>query len=224
MKVVVGLGNPGAKYEGTRHNIGFEVLNYLAAAPGASAPRVKFQSRIVEQTVAGQVLWLVQPQTFMNLSGRAVRELVDFYKLPLSELLVLSDDLNLPVGKLRMRTSGSHGGQNGLRNIQECLGTEQYARLRLGIGTPGPGEAVDYVLGRFKPGERLPIEEAIARAAQAVLLWVKDGPAAAMNFANAGEAKPAPKKPRPLPPPATARPEPNSKKPPDAGYSPPSGT
>ena len=107
----------------------------------------------------------MKPQTFMNLSGRAVRAVLDFYKLPLEDLLVVCDDFNLPLGKLRVRAKGSHGGQNGLRNIQEQLGTDDYARLRIGVGQPAPGEAVDFVLSKFKPGERAAVEDAVAGAA-----------------------------------------------------------
>jgi len=186
MKLIIGLGNPGAKYSGTRHNIGFEVVSYLAQAPGCSSARMKFSSLIVEMKHNDETVLLVQPQTFMNLSGRSVREILDFHKLTPVDLLVVSDDINLPLGKLRMRTSGSHGGQNGLRNIQECLGTDQYPRLRLGVGAPATGEAVDYVLGRFKPGEKAAVEEAIAKAADAAIVWLKRGPEAAMNMANSG--------------------------------------
>ena len=196
MKLIVGLGNPGSKYAGTRHNIGFEVVAYLAQAPGCSAARTKFSALVVEMRHGEETVLLIQPQTFMNLSGRSVREVLDFHKIAATDLLVVSDDINLPLGKLRMRTSGSHGGQNGLRNIQECLGTDQYPRLRLGVGAPAEGDAVDYVLGRFKPGEKAAVDDAIAKAATAAMIWLKRGPEAAMNQAN-GTADPKPKKPKP---------------------------
>jgi PTH1 family peptidyl-tRNA hydrolase len=134
-----------------------------------------------------ETILLVKPLTFMNLSGRAVRAILDFYKLPVEQVLIVCDDFNLPLGKLRVRTKGSHGGQNGLRNIQEQLGTDAYARLRIGVGQPTPGDAVDFVLSKFKPGERAATEEAIANAAQAVLVWVRQGVEACMNRFNGSE-------------------------------------
>src|SRR5437762_2789568 len=175
MKVVVGLGNPGPKYAGTRHNVGFEVVDYLAKGPGCSAFREKFEAFVAELKEGDETVLLIKPLTFMNLSGRAVRAVLDFYKLPVEQLLVVCDDFNLPLGKLRVRAKGSHGGQNGLRNIQEQLGTDAYARLRLGVGEPTTGDAIDHVLSRFKSGEKAAVVEAIATAAQAVVLWVKSG-------------------------------------------------
>ncbi|MGL6097641.1 MAG: aminoacyl-tRNA hydrolase [Fimbriiglobus sp.] len=199
MKIVVGLGNPGGKYAGTRHNIGFEVVDYLAAAPACGPFRAKFQAQVAELTEAGGIVLLVKPETFMNLSGRTVRQIVDFYKLPVEVVLVVSDDFNLPVGTLRARAKGSHGGQNGLRNIQECLGTDAYPRLRVGVGAPSPGEAIDFVLSRFKPGERAAVEDAVSRAAAGVIVWVRNGIEACANAVNggpdAGEKK-AKKKPK----------------------------
>jgi PTH1 family peptidyl-tRNA hydrolase len=190
MKVIVGLGNPGPKYAGTRHNVGFEVIDYLAAAPGCGPFRSKFQAQVAELKEAGEQVLLVKPETFMNLSGRAVRQVVDFYKVPPADLLIVSDDFNLPLGKLRARAKGSHGGQNGLRDIQQQLGTDEYARLRVGVGQPGPGEAVDFVLSRFKPAERKAVEEAVAKAADAALVWVRGGIEACMNRANGPEPQP----------------------------------
>jgi PTH1 family peptidyl-tRNA hydrolase len=184
MKVVVGLGNPGPKYAGTRHNVGFEVVDYLAAGPGCSPFREKFEAFVAELKEAAETVLLVKPLTFMNLSGRAVRAVLDFYKLSVESLLVVCDDFNLPLGKLRVRAKGSHGGQNGLRSIQEHLGTDAYTRLRIGVGQPAPGDAVDFVLSKFKPGERKAAEEAVATAAQAVLVWVRSGTEACMNRFN----------------------------------------
>jgi peptidyl-tRNA hydrolase, PTH1 family len=187
MKIIVGLGNPGSKYAGTRHNIGFEVVDYLAAAPGCSPPREKFEAFVAELKEGDETILLVKPLTFMNLSGRAVRAILDFYKLPVEQVLVICDDFNLPLGKLRIRMKGSHGGQKGLQNIQEQLGTDAYSRLRIGVGQPGPGEAVDFVLSKFKPGERPATEAAIALAAQAALVWVRQGVEASMNRFNGSE-------------------------------------
>jgi PTH1 family peptidyl-tRNA hydrolase len=189
MKIVVGLGNPGPKYAGTRHNVGFEVIDYLAAAPGCSSFRERFEALVAEMKDADETILYVKPMTFMNLSGRAVRAVLDFYKEPVENLLVVCDDFNLPLGKLRVRVKGSHGGQNGLRNIQEHLGTDAYARLRIGVGQPSVGEAIDHVLSRFKPSERPVIDEAIATAAQAVTVWQKSGIEACMNRFNADSEK-----------------------------------
>ena len=154
MKVVVGLGNPGKRYDRTRHNVGYAVVDILAAGTKAGKAQNRFQARLVELAEdAGKVL-LVKPETFMNLSGQSVRQVLDFYKLPLEDLLVVCDDINLPLGKLRFRARGSHGGHNGLRNIQEHLGTTEYSRLRLGVGAPDE-DAVDHVLGAFRASERL---------------------------------------------------------------------
>ena len=200
MHLVVGLGNPGPKYAGTRHNAGFDVIDYLTAAPGCGPFRAKFQGVVAELNEGGEQVLLLKPETFMNLSGRAVRQAIDFYKLPIEEVLIVCDDFNLPLGKLRVRAKGSHGGQNGLRDIQQSLGTDGFARLRVGVGQPGPGEAVDFVLSRFKPGERAAVEDAVARAANGVLVWVRDGLEACMNKVNGPDESAKPKKkPKPKP-------------------------
>lgn len=199
MKVIVGLGNPGLKYRATRHNVGFEVVDYLAKSPTAGPFRSRFQAQVAELNEDGRPLLLVKPETFMNLSGRSVRELVDFYKLSLDELLIVCDDINLPLGKLRVRAKGSHGGHNGLRHIQEVLGSVDYARLRIGVDAPelkGDG-TVDHVLGRFRPGERDVIEAAIHKAALACLVWINSGLAVCMNRTNGPEESDKPKKPKP---------------------------
>lgn len=194
MKLLVGLGNPGPKYAGTRHNVGFDVIDYLAAAPGTSTFRERFEAQVAERQEGAETVLLMKPLTFMNLSGRAVRAALDFYKLPVEQLMVVCDDFNLPLGKLRIRPKGSHGGQNGLRNIQDQLGTDAYARMRIGVGAPGVGEAVDHVLGRFKPGERTAAEDAVARAAQAAVVWVAAGLEECMNRFNGADDPQQPKK------------------------------
>ncbi len=186
MKLIVGLGNPGPKYAGTRHNVGFDVIDYLAAGPGCSTFREKFEAFVAEMKEGDETVLLLKPLTFMNLSGRAVRAVLDFYKVPIEQLLVVCDDFNLPLGKLRVRAKGSHGGQNGLRNIQDQLGTDAYTRLRIGVGQPEPGDAVDFVLSKFRPGEKKAAEDAVANAAQAALVWVRQGTEAAMNRFNGG--------------------------------------
>lgn len=203
MKIVVGLGNPGSRYAGTRHNVGFAVIDALARAPQTSAFRERFDSLIAERHLQGQTLLLVKPQTFMNLSGRAVRALLDFYKLPPDQLLVVCDDIHLPLGKLRLRPGGSHGGHNGLRDIQQHLGTETYPRLRIGVGEPQPGQAVDYVLGRFSAGELPVVEQALDRAAAAVECWAASGLQTAMNRFNAPDQPSRPRRIAPPTPPDT---------------------
>jgi PTH1 family peptidyl-tRNA hydrolase len=184
MKIIVGLGNPGPKYAGTRHNVGFDTIDYLAKAPGYAAFRERFEAMTAEGKEGDETVLLMKPLTFMNLSGRSVRAALDFYKLPHDAVLVICDDFNLPLGKLRVRAKGSHGGQNGLRNIQEQLGSDAYSRLRIGVGQPGPGDAVDHVLSRFKSGERKAVDEAIATAAEAATVWVKRGTEACANAFN----------------------------------------
>jgi len=192
MKVIVGLGNPGPRYTGTRHNVGFDVVDLLAMGVGTSPFRRRFQAELAEFADRDGSVLLVKPETFMNLSGASVRQVMDFYKLPADDLLVVCDDIALPLGKLRVRAKGSHGGHNGLRNIQDHLGSPEYARLRVGVGAP-PDEAVDYVLGRFRPAEKPVIAEAVGRAAEAALVWVREGIAACMNKYN-GEVSDASRK------------------------------
>src|SRR5262245_50573692 len=184
MKVVVGLGNPGPQYAGTRHNVGFETVDYLASAPGVGPARAKFEALVVEAREGIEQVLYVKPTTYMNLSGRAVRQILDFYKVPVENLMVVCDDFNLPLGKLRVRAKGSAGGQNGLKSVEQALGTQEYARLRIGVGAPAPGDAVDHVLGRFRPAERAVKEKMIADAAQAVLVWIKVGLEPCMNRFN----------------------------------------
>src|SRR5262245_60032113 len=139
MKLIVGLGNPGAQYNQTRHNVGFEVAARLAKQFGTSPPRGRFQGETVEATIAGQKVLLLTPLTFMNLSGASVLAARDFYKIEHPDILIVCDDFNLPLAKLRLRVKGTAGGQNGLANILERLGTEEIPRLRIGIGTLPPG-------------------------------------------------------------------------------------
>lgn len=195
MKIVVGLGNPGSKYEGTRHNVGFEVLAELSHRWGGPKPKARFEANITEVLVASEKLLLCAPQTFMNLSGRSVQQVVKFYQTPISDLIVIGDDLNLKTGQLRLRASGSAGGQKGLQSILSCLGTDAICRLRIGVGRP-PGEmdAADYVLSRFRKDEIELIDGAVARAATAVEVWATESLAAAMNRFN-GDADPDAGKP-----------------------------
>jgi peptidyl-tRNA hydrolase, PTH1 family len=193
MKIVVGLGNPGRKYAGTRHNVGFVVIDELAAGPGGFGFRNRFQAQVADGVEGDVPVLLVKPETFMNLSGQCVRQIVDFYKIEPADLLVVCDDAALPLGKLRVRAKGTHGGHNGLRNIQEHLGTTEYPRLRVGVGAARQ-DMVDHVLGTFRPGERAAVEEAVARAVQAVVVWIRDGVEACMNRFNGPDDPTAKKK------------------------------
>ena len=189
MKLVVGLGNPGKKYEGTRHNVGFRVAAELAAKFGTTQPKRAFQGEVVEALVGSEKILLLCPHTLMNLSGQSVLAARDFYKVEHKDLLVVGDDLNLPLGKLRFRASGSSGGQKGLKDILHRLGGEDIPRLRIGIGSPPSGRDVaGYVLGRFAKNETDEIEIAIKEAADAVTVWVREGIAVAMNKYNGSAA------------------------------------
>jgi PTH1 family peptidyl-tRNA hydrolase len=183
-KLVVGLGNPGAKYQGTRHNIGFEVVDRLAMGGSGANFQRRFDGLLAEVEIDFRRVLLLKPETFMNLSGRSVAQALRFHKLDPADMLVVCDDLNLPLGKLRIRGGGSDGGQKGLRDITAHLGTESYARLRIGIGDRGPIDAADFVLSRFRSAERPLIDDSLILATQAVAVWVTQGLAPAMNRFN----------------------------------------
>lgn len=194
MKLIVGLGNPGPEYAGTRHNVGFDVVDRLAArfAPGAT-PRSRFSGLAVEADVGGERCMLLKPMTYMNLSGRPVQEATHFFKLePSSGLLVIVDDLALPCGSIRLRPDGSSGGHNGLADIGLKLGSNYWARLRIGIDPPGRVRQSDYVLGKFSPDQQAPVEASLAEAARAAEAWVTKGLAEAMNRFNTRAARAAP--------------------------------
>jgi PTH1 family peptidyl-tRNA hydrolase len=185
MKLIVGLGNPGKKYEKTRHNVGFETLNLVAQRCADATAKDKFDGRIAEATIAGQRSLLLWPHTLMNRSGQSVFGAVDFYQLPAADLLVVCDDFNLPLGTLRFRSQGSAGGQKGLQDIIRRLGTQEFSRLRIGIGpVPNHWDAADFVLSRFAAAERPEIDDAMVRAADGVECWVAEGIAAGMNRFN----------------------------------------
>jgi PTH1 family peptidyl-tRNA hydrolase len=185
MKLIVGLGNPGRKYQGSRHNVGFAVLAEVARRFATGRPKSKFHGEVVEADIGGEKVLLLGPETYMNHSGTSVRAACDFYKLSQEELLVVCDDLNLPLAKLRFRAKGSSGGQKGLADVIAHLGTEEFSRLRIGIGAPPEGwEATDYVLGRFAPEEKPDIEEAVLRATDAVAVWAREGIQHCMNQYN----------------------------------------
>ncbi len=190
MKVVVGLGNPGREYTGTRHNVGFEVVAEFARRHAQGRPQAKFQAEIVDCSLAGEKVLIATPLTFMNLSGRSVRPLLDFYKLSPESLLVICDDLSLPNGQIRTKGKGSSGGQKGLQSIIQMLGTQDFPRLRIGIDpTPPQWETADYVLGKFNTEQRSQMDSSVYQAANAVEIWVKEGLTACMNQFNIREDK-----------------------------------
>jgi len=182
-KLVVGLGNPGKRYQDTRHNVGYSVIDLLALAPSVGKSQDRFHAQVVEWREGSYKVLLVKPETFMNLSGQCVRQFLDYFQVPLGDLLVICDDINLPLGRLRVRARGTHGGHNGLRDIQNHLGTTEYSRLRVGVGAPEE-DAINHVLGRFRPSELQAIKEAVALAAQAVIVWLHHGVEACMNQYN----------------------------------------
>jgi PTH1 family peptidyl-tRNA hydrolase len=200
MRLVVGLGNPGSEYAGTRHNVGWEVLDQLAVRLGwisrkdefERVSKARFDGLILDGSVplAGgdQRLLLLKPTTFMNDSGRSVQAVMAFYRLAPADVLAVLDDLALPSGRIRIRAGGSSGGHNGLKDLQRVLGTDQYPRLRIGIDAPPPRvPGRDYVLGRFAPAQRPAVDKAVDRAASAVLKWIESGVEQAMNLFNADE-------------------------------------
>jgi PTH1 family peptidyl-tRNA hydrolase len=187
MKVVVGLGHPGEKYNGTRHNIGFAVLDELARRNGGTKVG-KFEGQLLQITSGGQQAILLWPLTMMNLSGRSVGAVTKFYKVELSDILVVCDDLSLPLGKIRFRAKGSAGGQKGLADILRVLGSEAVARLRVGIdATPEGWDTADYVLSRFKSDEKSVVETAVCRAADGVVDWITSGIEHCMNRYNSSQ-------------------------------------
>jgi PTH1 family peptidyl-tRNA hydrolase len=188
LKIVVGLGNPGSRYHGTRHNVGFEVVDLLAESVHAGRFQGRFKAQVAELREGPSKVLLVKPETFMNLSGQSVRQFLDFYQVPPTDLLVVCDDINLPLGKVRVRAKGTHGGHNGLRDIQNHMGTTEYPRLRIGVDAPDE-DAVEHVLGRFRPSEKAIIADAVSLAAQAVGLWIREGVEACMNQYNAPTGK-----------------------------------
>lgn len=190
MKIIVGLGNPGPQYAGTRHNAGFMVVDRLAArhAPGQPA-RARFHGVCHEAEIVGERCVFLKPATYMNRSGLAVGEAVRFYKAPIAQdLLVVVDDLYLPLGSIRLRSSGGAGGHNGLADVERALGTSEYPRLRVGIDNKPPMmDQADYVLTRFAPEQQPIVSAVIERAADAVEAWASKGLAAAMNDYNRRE-------------------------------------
>ena len=184
--LAVFLGNPGPRYEGTRHNAGFMAGDALAKAKGAAINKARFRALTATVDVGGEKLMLMKPQTYMNLSGEAVSQAVKFYRIPPEHVIVVSDEVSLPIGKLRVRTKGSAGGHNGLKSIIACLGTEEFPRIRIGVGAPPHPDydMADWVLSTFRNQDAEDMAKAAARAAEAVECYIRSGPERAMNLYN----------------------------------------
>ena len=185
--LLVGLGNPGREYKDSRHNFGFMLIDRLCVRLNARGMKMQSKAIVITAAHAERKLIFAKPQTYMNLSGQSVQGLVHFYKIPLTNLMVLSDDLDIPFGTIRIRASGGAGGQRGMNSIIEHLGTKDFPRLRLGIGRPpGRMQPADYVLQDFSREDLQALSEILDRAADAVLTFVTDGLNAAMNKFNGG--------------------------------------
>jgi peptidyl-tRNA hydrolase, PTH1 family len=198
IRLIAGLGNPGREYENTRHNAGFMILDRFAARLKVDfANERKFEGRFARSGP----LFLLKPQTFMNLSGRSVAAVCQFYKIEPGEVLVVYDDAALPEGKLRLRRAGSAGGHNGMKSIIAHLGTDAIPRLRFGVGAAGGKTMTGHVLGSFDPGMAAPLDKSLENAVEAVSMCALRGLAAAMNYFNQEDNK-EPKRPRATPPPA----------------------
>ena len=189
MYIIVGLGNPGKEYEHTRHNTGFDTVDMLAEKYGISVRELKFKGMVGKGMIGTEKVVLVKPLTFMNLSGDCVRAVTDFYKIDAKhELVVVYDDIALPVGRIRVRPKGSAGGHNGVKSIIAQLGTEVFPRVRVGVGgVPGGRDQIGHVLGRFSAEDRAVVEKGMERAVKAVEIILESGVDEAMNCCNAAE-------------------------------------
>lgn len=184
MKLIVGLGNPGKKYEHTRHNMGFDVIDLFSDLSQIDVDKEVFHGLLGRGEALGEDIMLFKPTTFMNLSGTAVREVVSYFKIPLEDVIIVYDEMALPPGKIRLRLEGSSGGHKGMQNIIEHLGTEQIKRIRIGIGEPEDKDTVDYVLSKPLKEEREQIDLAIKDAIEAIKEILKSGFDRAMNKFN----------------------------------------
>ncbi len=183
-KLIVGLGNPGPKYQGTRHNAGFMVLDRLANEAGIPVTRKTFSGLYGEGTFQGERLLLLKPQTFMNLSGRSVAEALRFHKLALSDLVIIHDDLDIPFGRVKLKDGGGHGGHNGLRSLMQELGGGQFVRLRIGVGRPLHGDVADYVLTNFSREEQSGLDRLLDGMVGLLAMFVREGLPKTMSLCN----------------------------------------
>lgn len=185
LTIIVGLGNPGKKYENTRHNVGFSTIDVLSGKFGIKVNRLKHKALTGDGTINGERVILVKPQTFMNLSGESINEIAEWYKLPMENLIVIYDDVDIPVGTIRIRPKGSSGTHNGMRSVIYQLRSDEFPRIRIGIGkAPEEWNLADYVLSRFSAEEAVDVTRSIERAADAASVIVKSGIEAAMNLYN----------------------------------------
>lgn len=186
MYLVVGLGNPGKQYDMTRHNIGFHTIDYIADKYNARLTKLKFKAVYGEATISGERVYLVKPQTYMNLSGDSVAEMAQFYKVPVENIIVINDDISLDVGRIRVRGKGSAGGHNGLKSIIYRMNSDAFPRVKMGVGAPKHEDydLADFVLGRFTKEEIPVMEDAIKKAETAVAEIIKNGIQSAMNKCN----------------------------------------
>ena len=185
MYLVVGLGNPGSKYQGTRHNVGFETVSLLASEAGAEFSEKKWKARVAKGRIAGNDVLILEPQTFMHLSGQSVGPALSFYKLGTEALIVVHDEVDLPVGAVKLKKGGGHGGHNGLRSLIQHLPDPEFIRVRIGVGRPPPEwDTADYVLSKPGSEERNEIDDAVKFAAKAIEAVIRDGLSKAMNVAN----------------------------------------
>lgn len=184
MNIIVGLGNPGKKYENTRHNIGFIMVDYLADQYNIKINKIKHKALVGEGLIAGKKVLLVKPQTYMNLSGRCVREIIEYYKLETKDLMVVYDDIDIEAGKIRIRPKGSAGTHNGMRSIIYDLQSEEFPRIRIGVGVDRRMDLADYVLSGFSKEEKDPMETAIKNAVKAIEMSLEKSIDAAMNEYN----------------------------------------
>jgi PTH1 family peptidyl-tRNA hydrolase len=198
--LIVGLGNPGKKYEDTRHNVGWRALDELARKHGLTFDSNEHKSVVAKGTIAGERIVLAKPQTYMNRSGEAAQPLVSFYKVELPNILVVCDDIDIDLGRLKMRKSGSSGGQNGLKDIFQKLGTQDINRLRIGLSRPpGRMDPAAYVLQKFQGDDAILAAETIDRAVKAMESWLTDGPDIAMNRYNGSDERKSEPKPKKQP-------------------------
>lgn len=185
LTIIVGLGNPGKKYENTRHNVGFSTIDVLSDKLGIKVNRLKHKALTGDGTIKGERVILVKPQTFMNLSGESINEIAEWYKLPMENLIVIYDDVDIPVGTIRIRPKGSSGTHNGMRSVIYQLRSDEFPRIRIGIGkAPEEWNLADYVLSRFNAEEAVDVARSIERAADAASVIVKSGIETAMNLYN----------------------------------------
>ena len=188
MFLIVGLGNPGTQYKGTRHNVGFDILDLISSAYNISVNRIKFKGVYGEGNIGGEKVVLLKPSTFMNLSGESVREAANFYKINVLNIIILQDDISLEIGRMRIRPKGSAGGHNGLKSIILNLNSDEFVRFKIGVGQP-KGELISHVLGKFSKDERLLVDDVNKAAAKAALIVIKQGVAEAMNKFNGYKAE-----------------------------------